>query len=40
MSKIIYITDIEEVVNIHRKSIEISGGGADGIINIGLLCSI
>lgn len=37
MSNIIYITDIQEVINIHTKTIEISGGGADGIIDIGLL---
>ena len=37
MNTIIYITDIQEVINIHKKTIEISGGGADGIINIGSL---
>jgi death-on-curing protein len=37
MSNIIYITDIQEVVDIHKKTIEISGGGTDGIIDIGLL---
>ncbi len=37
MNTIIYITDIQEVINIHQKTIEISGGGADGIINIGSL---
>ncbi|HED37384.1 MAG TPA: type II toxin-antitoxin system death-on-curing family toxin [Ignavibacteria bacterium] len=37
MNAIIYITDIQEVINIHQKTIAISGGGADGIINIGSL---
>lgn len=37
MSDIIYITNIQEVIDIHKKTIEISGGGTDGIINIGLL---
>lgn len=37
MSAIIYITDIQEVINIHQKTIVVSGGGADGIINIGSL---
>jgi len=37
MSEIIYITNIQEVIDIHKKTIEISGGGTDGIINIGLL---
>jgi len=37
MSSVIYITDIKEVIEIHRKTISISGGGADGIINIGSL---
>jgi len=37
MNTIIYITDIQEVINIHRKTIAVSGGGADGIINIGSL---
>ena len=37
MSTIIYITDIQEVINIHQKTIVVSGGGADGIINIGSL---
>ena len=32
MSTIIYIEDISEVINIHKKTIDISGGGADGII--------
>lgn len=37
MNKIIYITDIKEVINIHKKTIAVSGGGADSIINIGSL---
>ncbi len=37
MNTIIYITDIQEVINIHQKTIAVSGGGADGIINIGSL---
>ncbi len=37
MNTIIYITDIQEVIDIHRKTIAISGGGTDGIINIGSL---
>ena len=39
MNTITYITDIQEVVDIHKKTIEVSGGGTDGIINIGLLDS-
>lgn len=35
MNTIIYITDIQEVIDIHKKTIVISGGGTDGIINIG-----
>lgn len=37
MNTIIYITDIQEVINIHKKTIAVSGGGVDGIINIGSL---
>ncbi len=37
MNTIIYISDIQEVINIHKKTIAVSGGGADGIINIGSL---
>jgi death-on-curing protein len=37
MNTIIYITDIQEVINIHQKTIAVSGGGVDGIINIGSL---
>lgn len=32
-----YIESIEEVIEIHTKMIEISGGGADGIINMNSL---
>lgn len=39
MNTIIYIADIQEVIDIHKKTIEISGGGTVGIINIGLLDS-
>lgn len=34
---IIYITDINEVTGIHTKTVEISGGGAEGILDIGPL---
>jgi death on curing protein len=30
----IYFTDIDEVIAIHQKTIEISGGGAYGILNL------
>jgi death-on-curing protein len=39
MSEVIYITDIQEVIDIHKKTIDVSGGGADGILDIGLLNS-
>jgi len=39
MNTIIYITNIQEVIDIHKKMISVSGGGTDGIINIGLLDS-
>lgn len=32
-----YIDSIEEVIEIHKKTIEVSGGGADGIINLNSL---
>ena len=35
--KITYIENIEEVITIHNKTVEISGGGTKGIINIGSL---
>lgn len=34
---IAYIENIEEVIRIHSKTVEISGGGATGIIDIGSL---
>lgn len=37
VNKIKYIEAIEEVVEIHKKTIEISGGGADGILNLNSL---
>lgn len=37
----IYFKDTNEIVAIHKKTIVASGGGADGIINLGLLeCAI
>ncbi len=35
----VYI-DIDQALNIHKKTIEVSGGGSLGIINIGLLESV
>lgn len=40
MSTIIYINDIQEVLSIHKKTIAISGGGADGVIDIGSLDAV
>ncbi|MFV0390292.1 MAG: type II toxin-antitoxin system death-on-curing family toxin [Paludibacteraceae bacterium] len=37
MNTIIYITDIQEVIKIHKKTIAVSGGGNDGIIDVGSL---
>jgi len=37
MSTVIYIADVNEVIRIHEKNIAISGGGINGIINIGYL---
>ncbi len=37
MNKIKYIETIEEVIEIHKKTIEISGGGAEGILNLNSL---
>lgn len=31
---LVYITDIEEVVGLHIKTIEVSGGGTTGILNL------
>lgn len=35
MSTIKYITDINDVIEIHKKTINISGGGLEGIIDTG-----
>ena len=37
MNKIKYITSIDEVIEIHNKTIKISGGGTLGIINLNSL---
>lgn len=37
MNKIKYIESIEEVIEIHQKTVEISGGGAEGILNLNSL---
>ncbi len=37
MNKIKYIDSIEEVIEIHKKTIEVSGGGVDGILNLNSL---
>ncbi len=37
MSRIKYITSIEEVIEIHEKTIKVSGGGNTGIINLNSL---
>lgn len=37
VNKIKYIENIEEVVDIHKKTVEVSGGGADGILNLNSL---
>ena len=37
VNKIKYIESIEEVIIIHKKTVEISGGGADGILNLNSL---
>jgi death-on-curing protein len=33
----VYINSLEEVISIHGKTIEISGGGTDGILNLSYL---
>jgi len=33
----IYFKDINEVIDIHQKTIEVSGGGAEGILNLNSL---
>jgi len=40
MNTIIYITDIQEVINIHKRTIAVSGGGVVGLINIGSLDAV
>jgi death on curing protein len=37
VNKIKYIESIDEVVEIHKKTVEVSGGGADGILNLNSL---
>lgn len=37
MNKVKYIENIEEVIEIHKKTVKISGGGADGILNLNSL---
>jgi death on curing protein len=37
VNKIKYIETIEEVVEVHKKTVEVSGGGADGILNLNSL---
>jgi len=37
MLPIVYINDIDEVVSLHLKTIEISGGGSSGILNLNSL---
>ena len=32
--RIYYISSIREVIDIHQKTVEISGGGSDGVINL------
>jgi death on curing protein len=34
---IVYITDINEIVSLHRKTIEVSGGGTAGTLNLNSL---
>lgn len=37
---IIYFDDIEEVISLHQKTIEVSGGGADGVLNLNSLNAV
>lgn len=37
MSSFKYIESIEEVIEIHKKTVEISGGGTEGILNLNSL---
>ncbi|MDP8207296.1 MAG: type II toxin-antitoxin system death-on-curing family toxin [Candidatus Electryonea clarkiae] len=39
MRRIIYPT-LDQAVEIHKKTVEVSGGGADGLMDIGLLDSV
>ena len=34
---IVYITNIDEVIALHQKTVEVSGGGADGVLNLNSL---
>jgi len=36
---IVYITDINELVSLHQKTIEVSGGGTLGILSLNSLCA-
>jgi len=36
---IVYITDINELVSLHQKTIEVSGGGTVGILSLNSLCA-
>jgi len=39
--RIVYFKDIDEVISLHIKTVEISGGGTTGIINLNsLLCAL
>jgi len=37
---ILFYLDIEQAIDIHRKTVEVSGGGDDGILDIGKLESV
>lgn len=37
---VIYFNNIEEVISLHQKTIEVSGGGADGILNLNSLHAV
>lgn len=37
MLPIVYINDVDEVVSLHLKTIEVSGGGSSGILNLNSL---
>lgn len=36
-NQVIYIKEIQEVIDIHKRTVEISGGGSDGILNLNSL---